>query len=61
MNILAYYYIFALLVAWPVARIFMRAGFAPLWAALLLVPAYGLILCTFVLAVRKWPATAKGA
>jgi hypothetical protein len=51
----ARYYIFSLLMAVPVARIFMRAGFRPYWVLLLAVPDAGLILCTALLALRKWP------
>ena len=54
------YYVCALLLAIPVARIFMRAGFKPFWTALLLAPDAGLILCAALLAFRKWPAQ-KGA
>ena len=54
------YYISAVLVAVPVMRILMRAGFKPFWAVLLVVPDIGLILCAALLAFRKWPQ-AKGA
>ena len=55
MTPLQTYYLFAMLAALPVARIFMRAGFKPYWALLLGVPDVGLILCAGLLAIRKWP------
>jgi hypothetical protein len=48
------YYLSASAMAFPVARIFRRAGVSPLWAALLAVPEAGLILCMGVLALKKW-------
>lgn len=60
-NELVLYYLFAVIGMWPVAVIFRRAGFSPLWAAGMLVPPNGLILCAFILAVRKWPQAKKGA
>jgi hypothetical protein len=57
---LARYYMFALLTVVPLARIFMRAGFKPYWAGLLVVPDAGLILCLALLALRQWPQI-KGA
>jgi hypothetical protein len=48
------YYMAALLMAVPLARIFMRAGFKPYWIALLVVPDAGLVLCLTVLALGKW-------
>lgn len=50
----AEYYIFATLVLLPVAYIFRRAGFNPLWAALLGIPDVGFTVCVSVLALRKW-------
>lgn len=55
-NSLALYYAAALLMAVPVARIFIRAGFSPAWAALLGIPDAGLIACMALLALRKWPS-----
>lgn len=52
------YYLFTLIIAVPVIRVLQRAGFKPYWALLLGVPDVGLILCTAVLALKKWP---KGA
>ena len=57
--LLRQYYIAALLMVVPVTRILLRAGFKPYWAALLVVPDVGLILCVALLALRKWPQ-AKG-
>ena len=48
------YYTSALLMAVPMARIFMRAGFKPYWIVLLVVPDAGLILCLAALALGKW-------
>ncbi len=54
------YYLSSFLMAVPIARIFMRAGFRPYWVVLLVVPDIGLILCAVLLALRKWPQV-KGA
>jgi len=54
------YYITVALLVIPVAQILRRAGFKPFWAALLLIPDVGIVLCTLLLALRKWPQ-AKGA
>jgi len=48
----AQYYIFAALVAPPMARIFMRFGMKTWWAALLAAPDVGLTLCILALAAR---------
>ncbi len=53
--LLRQYYISAVLMAAPVARILVRARFKPWWAVLLVVPDIGLILCAALLAVNKWP------
>lgn len=58
---LEHYYIFAFIVLWPMIVIFRRAGLSPAWAALLLVPPAGFILCLMALVSRKWPAMARGA
>lgn len=60
-NSVTQYYIFSAIMLWPMARIFMRAGFAPWWAALLAVPMVGYLLCAGLLTFRKWPANAKCA
>jgi len=54
-----YYAVAAVLMA-PVVRIFMRAGFHPAWALLLLLPVVGYIACAGVLALRKWPSATAG-
>jgi hypothetical protein len=51
------YYIFAVLVAFPVARSLRRAGFPMLWAALLIIPMVGFLCCAGVMALKPWPAT----
>ncbi len=60
-NELALYFIFAALALWPMAQVFRRAGFSPLWALAVLIPPNGMILCAFILAMRRWPAAKKGA
>lgn len=57
---LYYYYIFAVLIAFPVTVIFKKAGFPRWWALLLFVPDFGLILCAAVLAAKKWPPVTAG-
>ena len=57
---LGWYAMFALLVAVPVARVFMRAGCRPWWTLLLGVPLAGFVLCLAVLALRPWPAQGRG-
>ncbi len=54
MDSLGYYYISALMVLYPVSRIFIRAGMSNAWAALLILPMVGYIPCAAVLAFRKW-------
>lgn len=54
------YYVSMALIIIPMARILIRAGFKPFWVALLAIPAIGFILCTLLLALRKWPQV-KGA
>jgi hypothetical protein len=49
------YYITMAIIAIPVARVLMRAGFKPFWAVLLAVPVIGFLLCTLLMALRKWP------
>ncbi len=55
----AYYMAAAALMA-PSVRIFLRAGFNPAWALLLLVPYVGYIACAGVLALRPWPKAHLG-
>lgn len=54
------YYLSAALVVFPVARIFMRAGFKGWWAAFLAAPFVGFILCLAVLTFKRWPLLQKG-
>lgn len=54
------YYAAAAVLVMPVVRIFMRAGFNPAWAMLLLVPVIGYIVCAGMLALRKWPSAKAG-
>lgn len=49
------YYFSALLMVWPVGRIFIRAGFSAGYTAYLLVPAMGHIICLGVLTFKSWP------
>ena len=53
------YYSFALLCAWPVVRIFRRAGLKDAYALLLIVPIAGFIACAGILALSPWPALKK--
>ncbi len=56
---IARYYLYAALMAVPLARIFTRAGFKPYWVGLLVVPDVGLLFCVLALALQKWKE--KGA
>lgn len=49
------YYVSVMLVMAPVVRIFMRAGFKPYWALMLLIPWAGCVGCTAILALYRWP------
>ncbi|MBI3442029.1 MAG: hypothetical protein HY052_09575 [Proteobacteria bacterium] len=51
----AQYYLFALLALIPLIQIFKKAGLAPYWILLLATPYAGLVLCTAILAFKKWP------
>lgn len=54
------YYVSVMLVMAPVVRIFMRAGFKPYWALMLLVPWAGYIGCAAALALFGWPVKDSG-
>jgi hypothetical protein len=41
----------------PLWKIFGKAGFAPAWALLILVPGIGILAIPLLLAFRRWPAT----
>ncbi len=47
--------LFAVLAVWPLSRIFVRAGLAPGWAALVFVPVVGMLLTIAVLGLKRWP------
>ncbi|MGR8934321.1 MAG: hypothetical protein ACU837_08020 [Gammaproteobacteria bacterium] len=47
--------IVALTIFIPVCVIYKRAGFHPAWAALLLIPGFGLFLVFLQLALLPWP------
>jgi hypothetical protein len=53
------YYIFAALIAFPVVRVFRRAGLRTDYAALLAIPLLGLACCCAVLALSPWPNMKK--
>jgi len=55
------YYITMAVIVIPMARILLRAGFKPFWVVLLAVPAIGFLLCTLLMALRKWPQQKKEA
>lgn len=54
------YYIFAVIIAFPVVRILARAGLEKYWAALLAVPMVGLGCVMGVLTFRRWPVLFGG-
>jgi hypothetical protein len=56
-NGLIHHAVFAIGALWPAVLICRRTGFNPLWALTLLVPIFGLVCFTSVLAFRKWPQT----
>jgi len=41
----------------PLWKIFGRAGFAPAWALLIVLPGIGNLAILLLLACRRWPAT----
>lgn len=58
---LSQYYFSALLAAFPVARVFLRAGFPFWYAGLLAAPFVGFILCLAALSFRRWGTKTGGA
>lgn len=50
-----YELLFAVLLALAMVQIYRRAGLSPYWAALGLVPTFGLLLVLIPLAVKPWP------
>lgn len=51
------HYISVVMVAYPVAIIFARAGFSKAWTLMLFIPYVGIILCAGYLALSRWPRT----
>ena len=49
----------AVLLLYPLWRIFSRAGLAPAWSLLILIPG-GAIIVPLILAFARWPNTAPG-
>lgn len=49
-----YYYIFAVAIAFPVVRVFGRAGLRRDYAALLAIPMVGLTCCLAALTFSRW-------
>jgi len=41
----------------PLWKIFGKAGFAPAWALLIILPGIGNLAILLLLACRRWPAT----
>ena len=52
------HFLVAVLAAWPLIRIFRRAGLAPWPVAFLLVPIFGLGIIGSILAFKPWPKVA---
>lgn len=46
-----------LLLGVPLWKIFGKAGFAPAWALLIILPGIGNLTILLMLACRRWPAT----
>ena len=49
-----------LLLGVPLWKIFGKAGFAPAWALLILLPGIGNLAILLLLACRRWPTTEGG-
>ncbi len=47
--------IIGLMVLLPIALIYKKAGFNPVWAALVFLPGFGLLLIFLQLAFLPWP------
>jgi len=47
--------IVGLMILVPVCIIYKKAGFSPLWAALVFVPGFGLLFIFMQLALLPWP------
>ena len=50
--------VMAVLVLYPLWRIFARAGLSPLWSLLILIPG-GPIIVPLILAFARWPNVAR--
>ena len=47
--------IIGLMILLPIALIYKKAGFNPMWAALVFLPGFGLLLIFLQLAFLPWP------
>lgn len=47
--------IVGLMIVIPVIMIYKKAGFSPLWAALVFLPGFGLLIVFLQLAFTPWP------
>lgn len=47
--------IVGLMILIPIALIYKKAGFSPMWAALVFIPGFGLLLIFLQLAFLTWP------
>lgn len=56
MEFVAGYVVMIALLLFPLWKIFGKAGLAPLWSLLLLIPGIGGVVCLVVLAFARWPA-----
>lgn len=52
--------IVGLMILVPLCLIYKKAGFNPLWAALVFVPGFGLLIIFLQLAFLPWPNSKKG-
>jgi hypothetical protein len=52
------HFLVAALAAWPLIRIFRRAGLAPWPVAFIVIPVFGLAIVGSVLAFKPWPRIA---
>jgi len=55
------FFILALIVMFPMWRIFKRAGFNPALSLLVLVPWVGLLIASAILAFAEWPRLRRGS
>ena len=52
--------IVGLMILVPLCLIYKKAGFNPLWAALVFVPGFGLLIIFLQLAFLSWPNAKQG-